>query len=74
MSTPIGSDVARVDGRLKVTGAARYTADHPVDRAAHGHVVTSSIARGQVRSMNIDAARAAPGVIAVHTPFAPLLI
>ncbi|MHA6626284.1 xanthine dehydrogenase family protein molybdopterin-binding subunit [Pseudonocardia sichuanensis] len=72
MSTPIGSDVARVDGRLKVTGAARYTADHPVDRALHGHVVVSAIARGQVRSMDIDAARAAPGVVAVHTPFAPL--
>lgn len=72
MSTPIGSDVARVDGRLKVTGAARYTADHPVDRPLHGHVVISSIARGRLRAMNVDAARAAPGVVAVHTPFAPL--
>lgn len=72
MSTPIGSDVARVDGRLKVTGAARYTADHPVDRPLHGHVVVSAIARGRLRSMDVDAARAAPGVVAVHTPFAPL--
>ncbi|XKK38953.1 molybdopterin-dependent oxidoreductase [Nocardiopsis sp. ARC36] len=74
MSTPIGSDVARVDGRLKVTGAARYTADHPVDRAAAAHVVVSAIARGRVRAMHVDEARRQPGVIAVYTPLAPLPI
>ncbi|WP_433696874.1 xanthine dehydrogenase family protein molybdopterin-binding subunit [Nocardiopsis sp. CA-288880] len=74
MNTPIGSDVARVDGRLKVTGAARYTADHPVDRAAAAHVVVSAIARGRVRAMHVDEARRQPGVIAVYTPLAPLPI
>ena len=70
MSTPIGSDIGRVDGRLKVTGAARYSADHPLDRVAHAHVVVSAISRGRVRSMNVDDARGAPGVLAVYTPFA----
>ncbi|QYN33922.1 xanthine dehydrogenase family protein molybdopterin-binding subunit [Pseudonocardia sp. DSM 110487] len=78
MTTPLGSDVARVDGRLKVTGAARYSADHSEDhwagRLAYAHVVLSTVARGSVRSMNVDAARGAPGVLAVYTPFEPLRI
>ena len=78
MTTPLGSDVARVDGRIKVTGAARYSADHSEDhwgdRLAYAHVVLSTVARGSVRSMNIDAARGAPGVLAVYTPFDPLRI
>ncbi len=74
MSTPLGADVARVDGRLKVTGGARYSADYPVDRLVHGHVVLSTVARGRVRSMSVDAAGRAPGVLAVYTPFNPLRI
>jgi xanthine dehydrogenase YagR molybdenum-binding subunit len=72
MSTPLGADVPRVDGRLKVTGGARYSADHWVDRLAYAHVVLSTVARGSIRSMNVDAASRAPGVLAVYTPFNPL--
>ena len=78
MSTPLGADVPRVDGRLKVTGAARYSADHSEDhwgdRLAYAHVVLSTVARGSIRSMDVDAARGAPGVLAVYTPFDPLRI
>src|SRR3954468_18587985 len=76
MSAPVGADVARVDGRLKVTGGARYAADHWAadwaGRLASAHVVLSTVARGSIRSMNVDAARRAPGVLAVYTPFNPL--
>jgi xanthine dehydrogenase YagR molybdenum-binding subunit len=64
----VGEPMNRVDGRLKVTGGARYTAEMPVTNVAHGMMVTSTIARGRVAHMDIAAARSAPGVIAVFTP------
>jgi xanthine dehydrogenase YagR molybdenum-binding subunit len=46
----LGMPVSRVDGRAKVTGAARYAAEHPVEdpgqQLAHGVVVNSTIAKG----------------------------
>jgi xanthine dehydrogenase YagR molybdenum-binding subunit len=58
-----GPPVPRIDGRLKVTGAARYAADIPVSNLAYGVLVTSTIARGEVQSLNLDAARRTPGVL-----------
>ncbi|OLF14774.1 xanthine dehydrogenase family protein molybdopterin-binding subunit [Actinophytocola xanthii] len=69
--SPVGTPVRRVEGRLKVTGAARYPADHNLSDLAHGYLVLSTIGRGTVRSMNVDPVRAAPGVLAVYTPFEP---
>jgi xanthine dehydrogenase YagR molybdenum-binding subunit len=60
-----GQPVPRIDARLKVTGEARYAADIPLNNLAHGVLVTSDIARGRVRSIELDAARAMPGVLAV---------
>ncbi|MCC9740864.1 xanthine dehydrogenase family protein molybdopterin-binding subunit [Streptomyces sp. MNU89] len=70
----LGRPVDRVDGRLKVTGAARYGADHTAARLAHGHVVVSTVAHATIRSMDTRAARHSPGVLAVYTPFDPLKI
>jgi xanthine dehydrogenase YagR molybdenum-binding subunit len=64
----VGAPMNRVDGRLKVTGGARYTAEMPVANVAHAMMVTSTIARGRVAHMDITAAKSAPGVIAVFTP------
>lgn len=72
MSTPIGTAVDRVDGRLKVTGGAIYAADTKLDRLAYGYLVTSTIGRGTITAMNTDAAQGAPGMLAVYTPFNPL--
>ena len=58
-----GQPEPRIDARLKVTGAARYAADIPLNDVAHGVLVTSDIARGRVRSLALDAARATPGVL-----------
>jgi xanthine dehydrogenase YagR molybdenum-binding subunit len=63
----IGSPIDRVDGRLKVTGAALYAADAPVAGVTHGVIVPSLIARGRVQAIDADAARKAPGVVAVVT-------
>src|SRR5262245_24819416 len=63
----IGKPISRVDGRAKVTGAARYAAEHNVPGLAHGRVVSSEVARGRI--LRIDAADAleVPGVLRVLT-------
>jgi len=65
----LGQPLDRVDGRLKVTGGARYAAEFAVPNVAHAVIVTSTIARGRVLSMDTSAAEKAPGVIKVFTPF-----
>ncbi|EGY01266.1 Putative xanthine dehydrogenase yagR molybdenum-binding subunit [Nitrospirillum viridazoti Y2] len=63
----MGAPVARIDGRLKVTGQARYPADTPLRNLAHGVMVTSTIARGRIRSLDTTAAASVPGVLLVLT-------
>ncbi len=65
--TAIGQPISRVDGRLKVTGGARYTADIPLARAAHAAIVHSTIANGRTVSIDTSAAEKAPGVLVVLT-------
>jgi xanthine dehydrogenase YagR molybdenum-binding subunit len=63
----MGEPVVRIDGRLKVTGKARYPADIPVSNLAYGVLVTSTIARGTLKSLDTEKARQVPGVIDVIT-------
>ncbi|HEV7920357.1 MAG TPA: xanthine dehydrogenase family protein molybdopterin-binding subunit [Thermoanaerobaculia bacterium] len=66
MSIPkIGEGRDRVDGRPKVTGAARYAAEHNLDGIVHAVVVHSTIASGRIKSLDATAAKKAPGVLAV---------
>jgi xanthine dehydrogenase YagR molybdenum-binding subunit len=66
MSTnAIGKPVSRVDGPAKVTGQAKYAAEFNVHDLAHGFVVSSTIAKGRIKSVDRSAALAVPGVIAV---------
>ncbi len=69
MMNYVGKPIDRVDGRLKVTGRARYSADHPVPNLVHGVLVTSTIAKGTVSKIETRTAERAPGVLAVLTPF-----
>ena len=63
----IGQPISRVDGRRKVTGGARYTADISVPGAAHAAIVHSRIANGRTVSIDTTAAGRAPGVLVVLT-------
>ncbi|WP_223650270.1 xanthine dehydrogenase family protein molybdopterin-binding subunit [Hymenobacter psoromatis] len=66
MQTPaIGQPRPRVDGRLKVTGQARYAAEHPVSGCVHGVLVTSPIATGRITHLDSAEAAQAPGVLAI---------
>ena len=63
----IGQPISRIDGRLKVTGRAHYTADIPVTDAVHGAIVSSTIANGRTVSIDTTVAEKASGVLAVFT-------
>ena len=63
----MGKPEPRYDARLKVTGAARYPSDVPVSNPAYAFLVTSSIAKGRLERLDLDEARAVPGVLDILT-------
>lgn len=63
----VGQPLDRVDGRLKVTGMARYPAEFPLDQLSHAVIVQSTIALGHIKEIDTRAAEDAPGVLAVLT-------
>lgn len=63
-----GQPLTRRDGVLKVTGRATYAADnHPQD-LLYAVAAVSRIARGRVTALDVEAAKAHPGVVEVLTP------
>ena len=63
----IGEPMNRVDGKLKVTGAATYSAEYKFADTVYAVLVSSSIAKGSIASINSKAAANAPGVLSVIT-------
>jgi xanthine dehydrogenase YagR molybdenum-binding subunit len=63
----VGEPLDRVDGRLKVTGRAPYTADQKIPNVAHAVLVTSAIARGRIVSIDTTVADRVPGTLTVLT-------
>jgi len=63
----VGKPLDRVDGRLKVTGGARYAYEMQQDSALYGFVVEASIGKGKIKSIDTSAAAKAPGVVFVLT-------
>jgi CO/xanthine dehydrogenase Mo-binding subunit len=71
----IGDPVDRVDGPLKVTGAAPYPLDFTFPGLTHAVLVQSTIAAGTITGIDAAQAEAAPGVLAVIThENAPVLV
>ncbi|GGP85920.1 xanthine dehydrogenase family protein molybdopterin-binding subunit [Saccharothrix coeruleofusca] len=61
----VGASRPRIEGGLKVTGAARYTADVPMPGLVHGQLVTATTSRGRVRDVDASTALGMPGVLGV---------
>ncbi|MFJ6392251.1 xanthine dehydrogenase family protein molybdopterin-binding subunit [Streptomyces sp. NPDC091972] len=61
----VGTAHTRVEGRDKVTGAARYAGEIPFADLAYGWLVLSTVPRGRIRSIDTADVLAMPGVIAV---------
>ncbi|MFI8193240.1 xanthine dehydrogenase family protein molybdopterin-binding subunit [Streptomyces sp. NPDC085946] len=70
----VGTAHTRVEGRDKVTGAARYAGEIPFTDLAHGWLVLSTVARGRILSVETAPVLAMPGVLTVlHHGNAPRL-
>ena len=63
MTAVIGQPVDRVDGRLKITGVAKYAADYAVENIAYGVPVQS-----------LGAGHGAPAFYPNHPALLPMLI
>lgn len=63
----LGEPVDRVDGHVKTTGAARYSAEYPYRDVAYAALVHATITRGRVTAIDTTAALARPGVLTVIT-------
>ncbi|MDX2536070.1 xanthine dehydrogenase family protein molybdopterin-binding subunit [Streptomyces scabiei] len=63
----VGTARTRVEGRDKVTGAARYAGEIPLTGLVHGWLALSTVARGRIRAIETADALAMPGVLAVLT-------
>lgn len=64
----IGQPLTRRDGVLKVTGQARFAADNHPPGLLHAVLAPAAIARGRVAFLDVAAAAAHLGVVAVMTP------
>ncbi|HEY2343945.1 MAG TPA: xanthine dehydrogenase family protein molybdopterin-binding subunit, partial [Chthoniobacteraceae bacterium] len=69
---PIGKPLDRADGRLKVTGGARYAAEFPEKNVAYAALVRSAIANGKITAIDSKSAENAPGVLGVFSHLHPL--
>jgi xanthine dehydrogenase YagR molybdenum-binding subunit len=63
----VGQRLSRVDGLLKASGRATFTAEYELDHVAHAALVLARIARGRITRIDTTVARQAPGVLAVIT-------
>jgi xanthine dehydrogenase YagR molybdenum-binding subunit len=65
----IGKPTDRIDGPFKTTGTAPYAYEQhkAAPNASYGWVVGAAIAKGRITKIDTNAARAAPGVLAVVT-------
>jgi xanthine dehydrogenase YagR molybdenum-binding subunit len=59
--------LSRVDGRMKVTGKAQYSAEYNVKGLTYGVLAGSTITSGSIKSLDTKAAENAPGVLTVLT-------
>ncbi|HEY0223530.1 MAG TPA: xanthine dehydrogenase family protein molybdopterin-binding subunit [Pseudolabrys sp.] len=63
----MGKPEPRLEAKLKVTGEARYGSDMPANNPAFAFLVTSAISKGTITGLDLNAAKAVPGVIDIFT-------
>ncbi len=63
----VGQPMSRVDGQLKVTGEATFSAEYHLDNIAYAAIHYSSIAKGKIKKFHLEKAQHAEGVIHIIT-------
>lgn len=61
----IGRPLDRIDGPLKVSGRATYAAEYDIENVAYGYLIAAPFGAGTVLGIDVEAAKAMPGVIDV---------
>ena len=61
----IGAAVPRIDGPLKVSGNAMYTADFHFPGMVYAIPVCSTVAKGKITRLDASDAEKMPGVVAI---------
>lgn len=70
----LGAAISREDGFRKVTGTARYAAEHPIKNVTHAIAIQSTIANGRILHIDSSAAEKSPGFLGIiHHGNAPKL-
>ena len=67
MNETTGKPIDRVDGKLKVTGGAIYSAEFNLKNMVNGVAVLSTITKGRIKNINTSIAEKSPGVVGVMT-------
>ncbi|SDD44106.1 xanthine dehydrogenase YagR molybdenum-binding subunit [Dyadobacter soli] len=67
IQSAVGQPVSRLEGKLKVTGAAKYAAEYDVPDLLYGYVVHATITKGRITRLDTGAAKALQGVVDVIT-------
>lgn len=62
-----GKAIDRVEGHLKVTGMAKYASEFPIKDKAYGQGLNSTIAKGEIVSIDTSEAEKLPGVLKIIT-------
>jgi xanthine dehydrogenase YagR molybdenum-binding subunit len=63
----IGKPVSRLEGKLKVTGAAKYSGDYAVEGLLYGYVVNSAITKGKITRIHTAEVKALEGIVEIFT-------
>jgi xanthine dehydrogenase YagR molybdenum-binding subunit len=63
----IGTPVSRVDGALKVSGSARFSAEYAMEGMVYAALAFSAVPKGRLIGLKTHAAESAPGVVLVMT-------
>ena len=71
----LGTPQPRIDGPVKVSGAAAYASDVKIPNLAFGVLLCSTIVKGRIAAIDTSAASAQPGVLEIitHQTCPPLL-
>src|ERR671936_1788654 len=62
----VGKRTRRIDGRAKVTGAAKYTSDVHPRGMLHARRIVSTVPHARIRAIDTSKAERVPGVKAIH--------
>lgn len=64
----VGQPIDRADGKLKVTGGAKYAAEFGMPGLVHAVLVQSTVPAAEIEGFDLAQAQTMPGVLAIITP------